>query len=305
MLNFILYATATLIWGSTWLGIKLQLTQVPPILSVGYRFCLASIILLIYCMITNKNLVFSRRDHIFMAVQGFSLFGLGYIMSYLATYYLTSGLVAVIFSTILLWNILNLRLFMGQPVAWRAFSGGVLGLVGICIVFWHDLSAFTATRGLIGMIIALLGAYLASIGNVVGSRNAKSGVPVTQANVYGMAYGALLCIMIHFGVGGELTMDWTLGYLGPLLYLTVFGSVVAFGCYMLLIGRIGADYAAYVMLLMPVVALILSTFFEEYQWSASAVFGVIIVLFGNLIMLTPAETLAKAFRKIGTTDVVE
>jgi len=297
MFNFFLYATATLIWGSTWLGIKLQLTQVPPILSVGYRFCLASGILLVYCLITKKNLVFSRRNHIFMAVQGFSLFGLGYIMSYLATSYLTSGLVAVIFSTILMWNILNLKLFMRQPVAWRAFAGGVLGLSGICVVFWHDLSAFTATRGLIGLIIALLGAYLASIGNVVGARNAKIGVPVTQANVYGMAYGAALCIAIHFGIGGELTMDWSLGYLGPMLYLTVFGSVVAFGCYMLLIGRIGADYAAYVMLLMPLVALILSTFFEAYPWSASAVFGVIVVLFGNLIILTPADTLKKALRK--------
>ena len=293
MINFVLYITATLIWGSTWLGIKLQLDQVPPILSVGYRFCLASVILLIYCIITNKTLLFSRRDHTFMAVQGFSLFGLGYIMSYLATSYLTSGLVAVIFSTILMWNILNLRLFMKQPVAWRAFTGGVLGLIGICIVFWHDLSAFTATRGLIGLLIALLGAYLASIGNVVGSRNARSGVPVTQANVYGMAYGALLCIAIHFGFGGELTMDWTFGYLGPMLYLTVFGSVVAFGCYMLLVGRIGADHAAYVMLLMPVVALIFSTFFEEYQWSANAVLGVIVVLIGNLIILTPAETLEK------------
>ena len=301
MINFVLYITTTLIWGSTWLGIKLQLTQVPPILSVGYRFCLASAILLLYCIMTNKTLLFSRRDHTFMAVQGFSLFGLGYIMSYLATSYLTSGLVAVIFSTILMWNILNLRLFMGQPVAWRAFTGGVLGLVGICIVFWHDLSAFTATRGFIGLIIALVGAYLASIGNVVGSRNAKSGVPVTQANVYGMAYGALLCIAIHFGFGGQLTMDWTFGYLGPMLYLTVFGSVVAFGCYMLLIGRIGADHAAYVMLLMPVVALILSTFFEEYQWTVSAVFGVIIVLVGNLVILTPAETLEKSFRKIGSS----
>ena len=299
MLNFILYITTTLIWGSTWLGIKLQLTQVPPILSVGYRFCLASIILLIYCILTNRNLFFSRRDHTFLAVQGFSLFGLGYIMSYLATSYLTSGLVAVIFSTILMWNILNLRLFMGQPVAWRAFTGGLLGLMGICVVFWHDLSAFTATRGLIGLIIALLGAYLASIGNVVGSRNAKSGLPVTQANVFSMAYGALLCGIIHFGAGGELTMDWTLGYLGPMLYLTVFGSVVAFGCYMLLIGRIGADYAAYVMLLMPVVALILSTFFEEYRWSASAAFGVVVVLFGNLIILTPAKTLEKVRRKFG------
>ena len=293
MINFVLYITATLIWGSTWLGIKLQLDQVPPILSVGYRFCLASIILLIYCKIKNKTLSFSRRDHLFMAVQGFSLFGLGYIMSYLATSYLTSGLVAVIFSTILMWNILNLKLFMKQPVAWQAFTGGVLGLIGICIVFWHDLSVFTATRGLIGLLIALLGAYLASVGNVVGARNAKSGVPVTQANVFGMAYGALLCIVIHFGFGGELTMDWTFGYLGPMLYLTVFGSVVAFGCYMLLIARIGADHAAYVMLLMPIVALILSTFFEEYQWSVNAVAGVIVVLVGNLIILTPAATLEK------------
>ena len=154
MLNFILYATTALIWGSTWLGIKLQLTQVPPILSVGYRFCLASLLIFLYCMLTRKNLRFSRRDHLFMAAQGVSLFGLGYIMSYLATSYLTSGLVAVLFSTILMWNILNLRLFMGQPIAWRAFSGGTLGLGGICIVFWHDLSAFTATRGIVGLIMA-------------------------------------------------------------------------------------------------------------------------------------------------------
>jgi len=298
-MNFVLYATATLIWGSTWLGIKLQLAQVPPILSVGYRFCLAALILLVFCLFTHKKLVFSRRDHLFLVVQGFTLFGLGYIMSYLATSYLTSGLVAVVFSTVLMWNILNLRLFMGQPVALQAFAGGVLGLAGICVVFWHDLAAFTATRGLIGLVIALLGAYLASIGNVVGARNAKRGVPVTQANVYGMAYGAALCVAIHFGIGGELTMDWTIGYLGPMLYLAVFGSVVAFGCYMLLIGRIGADHAAYVMLLMPVVALIISTFFESYQWSASGVFGVMVVLFGNLVMLTPADTLAKVFHKIG------
>ena len=287
-----------MIWGSTWLGIKLQLSQVPPILSVSYRFWLASLILLVFCLITNKSLVVSRRDHLFLMLQGFSLFGLGYIMSYLATSYLTSGLVAVIFSTILMWNILNLRLFMGQPVAWRAFSGGMLGLVGICIVFWHDLSAFTATRGPIGLTIAMLGAYLASVGNVVGSRNAQSGVPVTQANVYSMAYGAALCLVIHFGVGGELVMDWSVGYLGPMLYLTVFGSVVAFGCYMLLIGRIGADYAAYVMLLMPVVALIISTFFESYQWTTSAVLGVVVVLLGNLIILTPGDTLENAIHQI-------
>lgn len=298
MLNFILYATASLIWGSTWLGIKLQLTQVPPILSVGYRFCLASAILLTYCLLANKKLVFSWRDHIFMAVQGLTLFGLGYCMSYLATAYLTSGLVAVVFSSVLMWNILNLRLFMRQPVAWRAFCGGLVGLFGICIVFWRDLSAFTATRGLIGLAMAVTGAYLASVGNVVGSRNARIGLPVTQANAYGMAYGGLMSLAIHFGGGGELSMDWSLGYLGPMLYLTVFGSVVAFGCYMLLIGRIGAEYAAYVTLLMPVIALIFSTLFEGYGWTLSAALGVGVVLAGNLLILTPAHTLTGVYRWI-------
>jgi drug/metabolite transporter (DMT)-like permease len=274
MINFILYVSAALIWGSTWLGIKLQLTQVPPILSVGYRFCLASLILCVYCLLRNKRMVFSRRDHLFMAIQGFTLFGLGYCMSYLATSYLTSGLVAVVFSTIMMWNILNLKLFMGQPIAWRAFWGGILGLSGICI-----------------------GAYLSSVGNVVGARNAASGVPVTQANVYGMAYGGLLTLAIHFGGGGELVMDWSVGYLAPMLYLTIFGSVVAFGCYMLLIGRIGAEYAAYVTLLMPIIALLLSTIFENFLWTAHAAIGVVIVLVGNLFILTPAESITRIFPK--------
>jgi drug/metabolite transporter (DMT)-like permease len=298
MFNFLLYAAAALIWGSTWLGIKLQLTQVPPILSVGYRFCLASLILLIYCLLRHKRLAFSRRDHLFMAIQGFSLFGLGYCMSYLATSYLTSGLVAVAYSTILMWNILNLRLFMGQAIAWRAFWGGILGLSGICIVFWHDLSAFTATRGLIGLSMALIGAYLSSLGNVVGAHHARAGVPVTQANAYGMAYGGLLTLAIHFGGGGQLVMDWSAGYLAPMLYLTVFGSVVAFGCYMLLIGRIGAEYAAYVTLVMPVIALLLSTMFEDFLWTSNAAIGVVIVLIGNLFILTPAKTLTHTYHKI-------
>jgi drug/metabolite transporter (DMT)-like permease len=298
MLNVVLYLAATLIWGSTWLGIKLQLTQVPPILSVGYRFCLASLILITYCLLTNKKLKFSRHDHLFMALQGVTLFGLGYCMSYLATVYLTSGLVAVVFSTLMMWNILNLKLFMSQPVDWRAFSGGVVGLMGICILFWQDLTAFTATRGLIGLGFALIGSYLGSVGNIIGSRNAKSGIPVTQANAYGMAYGGVLTLFIHFGSGGPLVMDWSLGYLGPMLYLTIFGSIAAFGCYMLLIGRIGAEYAAYVMLLVPVLALLLSTLFENYHWTVNGMSGIVLVLIGNLVMLTRPETARRILRRI-------
>ena len=298
MLNVLLYMGAALIWGSTWLAIKLQLTQVPPILSVGYRFCLAAVILFIYCAVSGKSLQFSRRDHVFMAVQGITLFGLGYCGSYLATRYLTSGLVAVIFSTIMLWNIINLKIFMGQPVDNRALSGGIVGMLGICVLFWRDLLAFEATNGLIGLAIGLLGAYLCSVGNVVGARNAQNGVPVTQANAYAMAYGGLLTICIHLGLGGQISMSWSLGYLVPMLYLTVFGSIVAFGCYMLLLGRIGADRAAYVLLISPVLALILSTMFEDYMWDASGWVGVFLVLMGNMVLINKSWIPVGSLRQV-------
>jgi len=298
MRNVLLFAGASLIWGSTWLGIKLQLSQVPPILSVGYRFCMAALILLFYCRLRRMPLAFSRRDHFFMALMGATLFGLSYCGSYLATGYMTSGLVAVVFSTILMWNIFNLRVFMGQPVAWRAFAGGVMGLTGIAVVFRHDLAAFAATRGLIGLMIALGAAYMASAGNVIGSHTARNGIPITQANAFGMTYGGLLTLGIHFAAGGRPAMDWSIGYLGPMLYLTIFGSIAAFGCYMRLISRIGAEYAAYVTLVAPVIALALSTVFEDYRWTADALVGVAMVLAGNLIILTPRSVIRRFFHRI-------
>jgi drug/metabolite transporter (DMT)-like permease len=119
-----------------------------------------------------------------------------------------------------------------------------------------------------------------------------------------MGYGGLLTLFIHFAMGGSLSMDWTIGYLGPMLYLTLFGSIVAFGCYMLLIGRIGAEYAAYVTLLMPIIALILSTLFEGYLWSANAVIGVALVLAGNLIILTPQLTFQRIKARVKAREAV-
>lgn len=230
-----------------------------------------------------------------MALQGLTLFCLGYCMCYLATLYLASGLVSVVFTTILMMNILNLHIFMHQPVEWRAFWGGALGLIGIGFVFWDDLIMLKTSHELVGLGLALTGAYLSSLGNIVSLRNSKSGIPVSSANVYAMAYGGLLSLGVHFGYGGVLVMDWSFAYLGPMLYLALFGSVIAFGSYFLLINRIGADFAAYAMLPMPIIALVLSTFYENYNWCFKAIFGVSIVLLGNLVILTPNATWLKLY----------
>ena len=286
MLNPVLYVVTVLIWGSTWLAIKFQLTTVPPILSVGYRFLLAAAILFAYCALRGRRLGFSGRDHLFMAAQGAFLFAGGYCLTYLATARLTSGLVAVLFSSIMLWNILNLRLFMGQPVARRALSGGLIGLGGISLVFWRDLAEFRVSASLTGLGLSLAATYLASLGNIIATRNAKAGVPVTQANAFGMAYGAGFVLAYWLFSGQGFVFDPSPGYLLSLIYLTVLGSVVAFGCYITLLTRIGAEYAAYMGLLTPLLALGLSTLFEGYRWEATAGAGVGVVLLGNLLLIT-------------------
>ena len=287
MLNFLFYFAAILIWGSTWLAIKFQLTDVPPIMSVGYRFVLAAALLFLYGLIRRRSFRFSVVDHLFMAGQGLFLFAIGYCLTYFSSRYLTSGLVSVIFSLMLLVNILNLRLFMGQAVAWRAFCGGLMGLFGLCLVFWPDLRTFEANDSLTGLLLGLAGTYFCSLGNIIGARHARHHLPVTQTNAFGMAYGGVLALLFGWWLHGGAAFDLSPGYLGSLAYLAVFGSVVAFGAYITLIGRIGAEYAAYIILVTPVIALSLSTFFEGYTWNPYSLTGVAVVLLGNLIILKP------------------
>ena len=299
MVNLLLYSSAVLIWGCTWLVIKLQLTQVPPVLSVAYRFGLAATILFIFCLVTRRPLRFSARQQGFMALYGLLIFCCGYVLCYQASIYLTSGLLAIVFSLIQAMNIFNLRLFLGQAVRPRAVVGGFAGLAGLCLVFRSEILSLSMTAGVKGLLLGFVAAYFSSLGNMAAVKNGNNGVPVAQANAFGMAYGAIFTLVLHFLLGGRLVIDGSIGYLGPLAYLAVFGSVIAFGCYFALVNRIGADYAAYCATLSPILAMLLSSLFEGYVWTLPALIGMIAVLAGNVIVLTPGRVLKKFHRIAG------
>lgn len=289
MNNLVLYAAAVLIWGSTWLAITFQLGVVDPLLSVGYRFALASALLLAYCLLTGKPMRFDLRAHGFIFLQGVCLFGMNYWLFYLTTEHLTSGLVAVTFCTIVFMNILNGRLIQKRPVRVHVAVAAVIGLIGIVLVFWPEFGRadVDSDRGW-ALVMAGVATYFASIGNIVSARNQVRQLPVLQTNAFGMGYGALLMLSIALFSGQGLEFDWSPAYVASLFYLAVFGSIVAFGCYLTLVGRIGADRAAYASLLFPLVALQLSVWFEGYQWTPQSLIGVSMVLIGNFIVLTPA-----------------
>jgi len=286
MKNELFYLVTVLIWGSTWLGIKLQLGVVEPMVSVVYRFGLAALILLIWCSVKGLNMRFGWREHGFMLLQGILLFGFNYLLFYEAELLVTSGLAAVIFSTILAMNIINGALFLGSAIDKKVVIGGILGLFGIVLVFRPEISSFSFDNdGMNGVILCIFATLLASLGNITSARNQKNKLPIIQSNAYGMAYGALILFIVSLASGKAFIFEYSFVYISSLLYLAIFGSIIAFGCYLTLVGNIGADRAAYATLLFPIVALVISTIWENYQWTISSVAGVFLILLGNFIIL--------------------
>ena len=282
----LLYALTVLIWGTSWFAIELQIGVVPPELSVAYRFVLAAGMLLLYCAATGRRLRFPLRDHLFMALQGLFLFSLNYMLFYAAAPYLASGLLAVCFSTIVVMNIANGALLFRHPVDPRVAAGAVLGLFGLGLVFWPEIAGFSFSGGaMLGLGLSVAATYSASLGNMVSVRHKQAHIPVVESNAIGMAYGAVLSLAFALAGGAPLAFDWSWTYVLSLVYLALFASVLAFGFYLTLLQRIGADRAAYATVLFPVVALTVSMLFEGYRWTAPAAVGFALVLAGNLLVL--------------------
>lgn len=281
----VLYVVTVLIWGTSWYAMELQLV-LPGELAIAQRYVLSAVMLVGYCLLAGRSLRFSRRDHLFMALQGFFLFSLNYILFYWAAAYLVSGLLAVCFSTITVMNIANGALLYRRRVEPKVALAALLGLIGIGLVFWPELAKVDLSRtAAIGLALSLVATYAASLGNMVTVRHQGAGIPVLEANAIGMSYGALFTLIIVVARGIPFEFVWTPSYLGALFYLAFFASIIGFGAYLTLIERIGADRAAYTGVLFPIVALGVSTFLENYQWTASAVIGVLLVLAGNLLVL--------------------
>ncbi len=286
MPNWILYGVTVLVWGSTWFAIEHQLGTVSPEVSVFYRYLGAAAILFAWCFARGLNLKFDRRAHSRFILLGLLLFCLNYIVAYHAQRYISSALMAIAFSTMLWMNIINARIFFGVRAGSLVISGALIGIAGILILFMPQVDNFSISdAALYGASLAIVGALIASLGNMVSQAAQQDGLPIVQSNAWGMLYGAILTGAIAFGQGKEFTFDWSTAYVTSLLYLIVFGSIVAFGAYLTLLGRIGAHRAGYAMVMFPVVALVLSYLFEGLEITGNIVVGVAFVLLGNLFVL--------------------
>ena len=286
MSNVFLYVVSVLIWGSTWLAIEFQLGVVAPEVSIVYRYVIASITLFLWSKYKGLSIKFDLKYHLWFAALGLLLFSLNYILAYRAQEHITSALAAIAFSMMLWMNIVLSRLIFGTRSSPRVLVGALLGILGIITIFAPQVEFLSFGDSVfLGCVLAVSGALTASCGNMVSQAAQKRALPVIQTNAWGMFYGAVMTTCVAVASGHTFNFDATFTYIASLVYLAIFGSVIAFGAYLTLIGRIGAHRAGYAAVMWPVVALALSMVFEGLHLDAWIITGTSFVLLGNLLVL--------------------
>ncbi|MES2742662.1 MAG: EamA family transporter [Pseudomonadota bacterium] len=281
----LLFLIASLIWGSTFWAITLQLGEVAPVVSVVYRFALASATLFVWCLARGDRLRLPWRTQRWMMLQGFATFGLSYVCTYHAEQYLVSALVSVLFALMVFWNPILSRIVFGTPLTWRTWCAAAVAMTGIVLLFyqsiraaWHEIGAGGSGQFLLGFALALTATIASSVGNVVVVKVRQHCANVMLSMAWSMLWGSVMVALWAMLNGQPWQWPSTPSYWYGLFYLAIFGSVIAFNAYFTLIDRIGSHKAVYIGVVTPVISVLLSIQLEHYRPGPGEWAGMLICL---------------------------
>jgi drug/metabolite transporter (DMT)-like permease len=278
------FIACTLIWGTTWYAITFQLGAVAPEVGVALRFAIAAALLLAWCAWRGIGLAYRRREHLLFAVQGLCGFSLSYILIYHAERFIVSGLVATGYAAMPLVNMLVANRVFDAPMSRRVAAGGALGVCGVALVFWPELAQLTANASAaLGAVLTAAAVLLSCAANMVVMSQQRRGVSHWAPIAWSMLYGALGAAVAAAAFDRSWQITWSAPFALSLLYLSIGGSVLAFGGYYLLLHRVGPARAAYVGVTTPIVALIVSSMFESFYWHWQTWTGIALVVAGSLL----------------------
>ena len=281
------FLLVSLIWGSTWLVIKDQISDVPPSWSVSYRFVIASMAMFVLVGFNRLPFRLGAKGQFWAILIGIAQFSFNFNFVYYAELYITSGLVAVLFALLMVPNAILGRIFLGQQINGAFIAGSAIAAVGIALLFWHEYESSPATLAdvLLGVTLTVAGILSASIANVMQALPKLKSYPILTLLAWAMFWGAAINILVSWVTAGPPVVEMRAAYFGGIVYLAIVGSVITFPLYFSLLREIGAGKAAYSSVLVPIVAMILSTLFEGYVWTALPAAGALLAMAGLLVAL--------------------
>ena len=280
--DYFLYGLVIFGWSTSWLPLKGQIGIVDPEVSILWRFIIAAAICFCISKVLKLNLRFPIKIHLKMALMGFFMFSTNFTLFYYASENLASGLLAVVFSMASMVNILMVAILTRSKPNYSQLLASAIGLIGITLIFIPELKV--SDLALKSIILCVVGTFSFCSGNLVSGSLQKQTIPVMSANSWGMVYGCIVLSLYAIILDHPFKISFDTSYLTGLLWLSIFSTVLTFGCYLTLLGRIGPGRVGYATVVFPIFALLISTLFENYIWTTSAVLGITLVIFGNLIM---------------------
>ena len=275
-----------LIWGTTWYAITLQFGTVAPLVSIVWRFGLAAVLIFAGCLATGRSLKLTRTQHLAALGQGVFAFSISYSFTYAAEGRIASAVVAVIFAALAFLNLTLFRVAARQKAALASWGGAALGVVGVAVLSGSEvLGAGLDDASLAGVGFALTAVVASAFGNYFAWRGQRAGSAVIPSTAWAMAYGTGLLALYGLATGVEWSIEPSLTYLGSLLYLSVFGSVIAFVVYFTIARTRGYALASYISALTPPIAMLVSVLFEDARFGWTALAGLALVLGGQVLLI--------------------
>lgn len=285
------FTLTALIWGGTWFAIKDQLHAAPASWSVTWRFAVAALGMGVLVLARRQSFRLSREGHVVAVLFGLTQFCLNFNLLYRAEAYLTSGIVAVMFAMLMLPNALLGRVFLGIRVTGRFVAGTMVALAGIGLLLLHEAQVASLAGGMAGggvatgIALACASILAASAANVMQAGRAARRQPILAMLFWALLWGALGDFCVAWVLAGPPVLPLDPRYIASVLYLGIMGSVVTFPLYFTLIRELGPGRAAYNGVVVPIVAMLISTLAEGYRWSLVSAAGAMLALLGMVLAL--------------------
>ncbi len=290
------FLAVVLIWSTTWIVIKFQLGTVNPSWSVTYRFATGGVALLAWCALKGLPLTVPRAALPFLLLLGLFQFVLNFNFVYRSELYIPSGIPAVAFALLMVPNAILAWAFLGRRITARFALGSALGIAGVGLLFVQQLS-LPGSRAdtVLGLSLVVAGILSASVANVMqASPRALTFPPITGLG-WAMLIGAAINALVAGIVAGPPQFDPAPGYWLGFLYLGVVASALAFAIYFDLVRQLGPAEAAWTGVLIPIIAMAISTVVEDFHWTGMAIAGCVLALVGMVVALgKPAPKPAEA-----------